>query len=62
MGLENTLCRRKMLDWTAVQEGRNNYTSPLDQFRLYEMLYRGEILNAQLRAVAADFLLSLIHI
>ena len=56
MGLANTLCRRKMLDWTAVQEGRNNYTSPLDQFRLYEMLYRGEILNAQLRAVAADFL------
>ena len=40
---------------TAVREGRNNYTSALDQFRLYEMLYRGEILNEELRAVAADF-------
>ena len=38
------------------QEGRNNYTSALDQFRLYEMLYRGEIFNEELRAVAADFL------
>ena len=42
--------------WTAVREGRNNYTSALDQFRLYGMLYRGEILNEELRAVAADFL------
>ena len=63
LGLENTACQRKMLDWTAVKEGRNNYTSPLDQFRLYEMLYRGEILNAQLRAVVfngdhGDWLLS----
>ena len=56
LGLENTACQRKMLDWTAVREGRNNYTSALDQFRLYEMLYRGEILNEELRAVAADFL------
>lgn len=55
-GLANTSCQRKMLDWAAVKEGRNNYTSALDQFRLYEMLYRGEILNEALRAVAADFL------
>ena len=56
LGLTSTACQRKMLDWTAVKEGRNNYTSALDQFRLYEMLYRGEILNEELRAVAADFL------
>ena len=56
LGLQSTACQRKMLDWTAVQEGRNNYTSALDQFRLYEMLYRGEVLNEELRAVAADFL------
>ncbi len=42
LGLENTACQRKMLDWTAVREGRNNYTSALHQFRLYQMLYRGE--------------------
>ena len=45
LGLASTACQRKMLDWTAVQEGRNNYTSALDQFHLYEMLYRGEILS-----------------
>lgn len=56
LGLQSTACQRKMLDWTAVREGRNNYTSALDQFRLYEMLYRGEVLNEELRAVAADFL------
>lgn len=56
LGLQSTACQRKMLDWTAVREGRNNYTSALDQFRLYEMLYRGEILNEELRAVAVDFL------
>ena len=56
MGLEKTVCQRKMLDWTAMREGRDNRTSALDQYRLYSLLYRGKILNAELRAVAADFL------
>lgn len=55
-GLENTACRRKMLDWTAVREGRDNVTSLADQCRLYRRLYRGEILTQPLRAVAIDFL------
>ena len=57
LGLKDTFAQRKMLDWTAVAEGRNNYTSPADQCTLYSLLYRGEILNAELRAVAMDFLL-----
>lgn len=56
MGLSQTVCQRKMLDWTARQEGRDNRTSALDQYRLYALLYRGEILDAHLRGVAADFL------
>lgn len=56
MGLTQTVCQRKMLDWTARQEGRDNRTSALDQYRLYALLYRGEILNAELRDVAVDFL------
>lgn len=56
LGLHSSRVERKMLDWTAIEEGRNNYTSPIDQFRIYEMLYRGEILNEELRGVAVDFL------
>lgn len=56
MGLASTVCQRKMLDWTARREGRDNLTSALDQFRLYERLYRGGILNEALRGVAVDIL------
>ncbi len=56
LGLAHTLVQRNMLDWTAVAEGRNNYTSPADQYRLYAQLYHGEILTEELRAVAFDFL------
>lgn len=56
LGLSQSQVQRKMLDWTAIAEGRNNYTSPVDQYRIYEMLYHGEILNQELRAVAVDLL------
>lgn len=56
LGLSQTLLQRKMLDWTAVAEGRNNYTSPMDQYRIYALLYRGQILTEELRRVAFDLL------
>lgn len=56
LGLKQTLAQRKMLDWDAVAAGRDNYTSPVDQYRLYSMLYHGEILTEDLRKVAFDFL------
>lgn len=56
LGLTASCVQRKMLDFKAIEEGRNNYTSPVDQYRIYKMLYHGEILNAELRAVAVDFL------
>lgn len=56
LGLTASCVQRKMLDWKAIEEGRNNYTSPVDQYRIYSLLYHGEILNAELRAVAVDFL------
>lgn len=56
LGLTQTSAQRKMLDWTAVAEGRNNYTSPMDQYRVYSLLYRGEILTEELRRVAFDML------
>ena len=56
LGLAATVVQRKMLDFDAIVQGRNNYTSPIDQYRLYSLLYHGEILNEALRKVAFDFL------
>lgn len=56
MGLTQTSLQRKMLDFEAIAQGRNNYTSPKDLYRLFAALYHGEILNQPLREVALDFL------
>ncbi len=56
IGLQSTVAQRKMLDFAAVEAGRNNYTSAVDQFRCYDLLFRGVILTPELRAVAFDFL------
>ena len=56
MGLSQTSLQRKMLDFQAIWEGRNNYTSPVDLYRMFSMLYHGEILTQPLRDVALDFL------
>ena len=55
-GLTQTSLQRKMLDFQAVAEGRNNYTSLKDLYWLFSALYRGEILDQPLREVALDFL------
>lgn len=56
MGLTQTSLQRKMLDFEAIAQGRNNYTSPKDLYRLFAALYHGEILNPPLRETALDFL------
>lgn len=56
LGLRHTSASRKMLDFEAVKAGRNNYTSPSDQYRVYKLLYDGAILTPELRRVAFDFL------
>ncbi|MGM9549294.1 MAG: serine hydrolase [Faecousia sp.] len=56
IGLPQTSLQRKMLDFQAIAEGRNNYTSPADLYRIFSLLYHGEILNKKLRDVAFDFL------
>ena len=56
LGLKDTLCRRKMLDWAAIEAGRNNYTSTADQGRMYSLLFHGRILDEALRETAVDML------
>lgn len=55
-GLNQTSLQRKMLDFEAIAQGRNNYTSPADLYRLFSWLYHGEILTQPLRRTALDFL------
>lgn len=56
LGLSDTVCQRKMLDFGAVQAGRNNFTSATDQGRMYGLLHRGDILTPALRETALDML------
>ena len=56
LGLTQSCVQRKMLDFAAVEAGRNNYTSPADLYRIFELLYHGKILTQPLRDVAFDFL------
>ena len=56
LGLTQTRLQRKMLDDQAIAQGRNNYTSPAELYRLFSMLYHGRILNGPLCSVALDYL------
>ena len=56
LGLTDTTCMRKMLDWAAIEAGRNNYTSAADQCRLYALLCHETILTPALRETALDML------
>lgn len=56
LGLTQSCVQRKMLDFAAVEAGRNNYTSPADLYRIFGLLYHGKILTQPLRDVAFDFL------
>ncbi len=56
LGLHGTVCQRRMLDWAAIQAGRNNYTSAADQERIYRLLCTGALLTPELTEVALDML------
>ncbi|ETJ28946.1 Beta-lactamase, partial [human gut metagenome] len=41
--MNSTKLQRKMMDFKAIDEGKNNYTSLNDMLLLMEGLYRGNI-------------------
>jgi beta-lactamase class A len=49
LGLSATKLQRKMQDRTAWEENRENLSTPDEQARLLELLYKGEILSAKSR-------------
>lgn len=48
LGLEKTSLQRKMMDSKAIEEGKNNYTSPKDMGKILKKLYLGEIYSEEL--------------
>lgn len=54
--LPSTKLERRMLDFQAVKEGRNNYTSAKDMAILYEKLYNKTILTPELCDIAIGIL------
>ena len=56
LGLEQTACRRKMLDFEAAGAGLENVTSVADQFRTFSLLYRKDILTPELCELALSIL------
>jgi beta-lactamase class A len=47
LGLRDTILQRRMMDFKAREEGRENYTTAADMGRFLEALYRGSLVDAE---------------
>ncbi len=56
LNMKNTLLERKMMDFKAIEYGRNNYTSLNDMLRVIEGIYRGHLISSEMSAKAIDIL------
>lgn len=56
LGLKSTLLGRKMLDFKAIGQGHDNYTSQSDMLLTFEMLFGNKVLNGELCTVAKEIL------
>ena len=54
--VNSTKVERIMLDYEAVKQGKNNYTSQQDQMMIYTKLFNQEILNKELCDLALEIL------
>lgn len=45
LNLKDTVLKRKMMDFNAAKEGKENLTSPIDMAILMEKIYKGSIIN-----------------
>jgi len=54
--LNNTVLKRKMMDFEAIKEGRQNDTSPIDMATIMENIYNKSILTPELCELMVDIL------
>lgn len=52
----NTKLQRKMMDFKAKEEGKDNFTSLKDMLVLMEDLYKGEVINKEVSKRAIDIM------
>lgn len=56
LGMKDTKLQRKMMDFEAIKEGKNNSTSLKDMLVVMEGLYRGKIINKEVSKRAIDIM------
>lgn len=56
LGLNNTILSRKMMDFKAIKEGQQNYTSAMDMAIIIESIYRNQILSPDMCDLMIDIL------
>jgi len=56
LGMQSTKLERKMMDFEAMKENKNNYTSLEDMLTLMEGLYKGEVINKEISKIAIDIM------
>jgi beta-lactamase class A len=56
LGLKNTILQRKMMDFNARKEGRENYTTASEMAEMMELLYTGKVLNEDYSAYMIDIM------
>lgn len=56
LGLKQTRLRRKMMDLTAAEEGRENISTPREMLTLLEKIYQGKVLGTDYRQLFFDWL------
>ena len=55
-GLENTVLKRKMMDFKSRDKGIENYTTVADLALILEKIYEKQLINPQLSSIALSFL------
>jgi beta-lactamase class A len=45
MGLEDTILQRKMMDFNARKDGKDNFTTAADMGKIFELIYKGLMID-----------------
>ncbi|WP_312666837.1 serine hydrolase [Tissierella praeacuta] len=56
LNCNNTILKRKMMDFTAAKEGRKNLTSPMDMALFMEKIYNKSIISPKICDIMIDIL------